>query len=395
MRLNITDSFLYFLSLLLLILAILGAIFIFTHNFNTPYQHFTQQAVSFIHGRTDIPQPDHDASFVNGKYYWVEGPFPSVLLMPFVAISPIIFHQGSLQLLLILVSIFLLIKLSLVKGFNFLNSIFLSCVFLLGSTVVGLIVDPKSWFYAQVVAITFLLGLIYEFETRRRWWLIGILEGCLIATRPTAGFIIFYLLIWIALQKSSFRNKFSQLLQLAIPIGLSLIGLFALNYSRFGNIFDNGYGSNDIGGYLEPLRQMGMFSLSHIPANLYYYFLESVEPVLKNSQNLVFPFIKYNGWGLSFFLVSPFFIYAFKGLKKYKLLWLVVGITLLNLLTYYAPGWVQFGPRYTADFMPVLFLILLQTLNGKLTQSQKLIISLSCFFNIYLLFTATFVPTPM
>lgn len=381
------------LTRILLVIAVLGAIYIFANNFNTFYQHFTQQAQSFLQGKTDIPAPDHDFVFRNGKYYWPQGPFPSVLLMPGVAVFGPNFHQGVMQTVLIFFLGFFTFKLAKQKKFGYEDTLFLTAVYFLGSTLSGILVDPKSWFFAQIVAVTFLTALLYEFETRRRFWIIGILEGALIATRPTAGFIIFFLLYFIFREKNNTKTKTIQLFSLLLPVALSLVSLGFLNYSNFGSPLDNGYGTNDIGGFLEPLREMGVFSLRHIPTNIYYYFLESVDPVKTVSAHLGFPFIKYNGWGLSFFLTSPFFIYAFKNFRKHPGLWVIILMALFNLLTYYAPGWVQFGPRYTADFIPILFLLLLYSLAPKLSAAQKLIISLSCFFNIYLLFTGQFFPT--
>lgn len=379
---------------LFLTLSIVGAFLIFAANYNNPWQHFSDQAQSFLQGRLDVnpnPWDKHDYVYREGKYYWPEGPFPSILLAPFTAIAgPKIFHQGTMQLVLILISIFTLYKLSRFKNFNFEDSIFLVCVFLLGSTSIWMILDAKSWFFAQVVAISFLLLLVFELETKRRYLILGILEGALLATRPTAGFIAFAIIPIIFLEKASTERKLTNLASFAVFPTLSVIALLFFNFLRFGNFLDNGYTSNDIGGFQEPLRKMGLFSVKHIPTNFYYYFLQSYQPVTKISAHLGFPFIKFDAWGLSFFLVAPFFMTAFKVIGKYWFYWAVIGITLFTTLSYYSPGWFQLGPRYTADFMPILFVLLLNALNGKLTPNQKLLISVSCFLNVYLLYTRQF-----
>jgi len=213
----------------------------------------------------------------------------------------------------------------------------------------------------------------------------------LIATRFTSGFIIFTLIFLLYQEKNPLKRKFINLFFLLMPIAISGFLLIWFNYARFGNLFNNGYFTNDVGGYLNPLRDMGFFSLQHFPTNFYYYFLASVNPITSDiSIHLKFPFIKYNGWGLSLFLVAPFFLYSLKSLKEsssyLRSLWIAVAITLFTLLTYYAPGWVQFGPRYTADFMPILYLLTLYGLTPtKLTNFQKMIIVFSCLFNTYLL----------
>lgn len=372
------------------------AISFYINNINTPWQHFSDQANSFWQGKLDVsPNPfdKHDYVILANKYYWPQGPFPSVLLMPFQKIFGVRFHQGIMQLLLIGLLVILAYKLCRVRGFDRFNCFYLVAVFLIGSPIAGLLVDPKSWFFAQIVAVTFLSGLLLELETKRRWLIIGLLNAALIATRPTAGIIFFALIIIIFVHKQVAWKKLINLILLFVPVFFSLSFLMWFNFQRFGNPLDNGYLTNDVGGFIEPMRRIGLFNLQHIPTNIYYYFIASVEPVTngKQSVHLAFPFIKYNDWGTSLFLVAPFFIYSlksFKGDSKYtKLLWGMVLITLFLHLTYYTPGWSQFGPRYTADFFPILFLLTLYGLDSKLSKIKKTIIILSCSLNLYLLMT--------
>lgn len=382
------------ISLPILIGITIISILLFASNFNTPWKHFSDQSQSFLEGRLDLVPltfDKHDYVIKDGKYYWHQGPFPSILLIPFQLLSDMKSNQGIAQLLLIIVLCISSFKLARLKKFNTLDSLYLVIVFLLGSTVVGLIVDPKSWFFSQVTAVTILSILILELESSRRWWLIGVLEAILITTRFTSGFIIFTLIFLLYKEKSSLRKKLARLFLFSLPIIVSGSLLVWFNYARFGNPLNNGYFTNDVGGYMNPLRNLGFFSLQHLPTNFYYYFLASVEPVTSNiSIHLKFPFIKYGGWGLSLFLVAPFFLYSLKSLKKsssyLRSLWIIVAITLFTLLIYFAPGWVQFGPRYTADFMPILYLLTLYGLTPpKLTNFQKILIILSCLFNTYLL----------
>lgn len=390
-------SFIYLNFFVIFVLFLIpGSIFL--QNINTPWQHFSDQAQSLIKGRLDVDPlyfDKHDYVISDEKYYWHQGPFPAILLIPFQILFGNNLSQGITQLVLITISGIFLFKLARLKKFDILDSFYLTTAFLLGSVVIGLILDPKSWFFSQVVAITTLNLLIFELESFRRWWLIGLLEAALLATRFTSGFIIFAL-IFLLYKEKRLVNFFLFFL----PIIITILLLIWFNYARFGNPLENGYLTNDVGGYMSPLRDLGFFSLQHFPTNFYYYFLASVEPVISNiSVHLEFPFIKYSGWGLSVLLVAPFFLYSLKSFKKassYLIsLWTVVAITLFTLLIYFAPGWVQFGPRYTADFMPILYLLTLYGLKPlKLSFSQKLIILISCLLNIYLLATPIFFHSP-
>lgn len=384
------------INLIILVATLILATNIYLSNINTPWSHFSDQAQSFLKGRLDVDPlyfDKHDYVVKDGKYYWHQGPLPSILLTPFQSLTKMKFSQGIAQLLLIIILSISLFKLARLKKFNILDSLYLVIAFLLGSPLVGLIVDPKSWFFSQVTAVTVLTILILELETKRRWWLIGILEAMLIATRFTSGFIIITLFCLLYKERNLMKIKLFNLFIFLLPIFMSIFLLGWFNYARFGNPLDNGYLSNDVGGYISPLRNLGFFNIAHLPTNFYYYFLASVEPVTSNiSIHLRFPFIKYTSWGLSLFLVAPFFLYSIKSLKKSSpylvSLWTVVILTLFTLLIYYAPGWVQFGPRYTADFMPIIYLLTLYSLNFKLTKFHKLLIITSSLFNVYLLITS-------
>ena len=220
------------------------AISIFFLNFDTPWKHFSDQTQSFLHGRLDANPLDfdkHDYVIKDGKYYWPEGPFPSVLLLPFQFLFGSNFQQGIMQLILIVILLLSLFKLARIKEFNFPDSLYLTAAFLMGSPVVGLIVDPKSWFFAQVVTVTTLTLLLLELETKRRLLLIGILEAALIATRPTSGFIILALVVLLYIKKEPLQRKINRVIPFLIPLFINLVALMWFNYARFGNLVDNGY----------------------------------------------------------------------------------------------------------------------------------------------------------
>lgn len=381
-----------YIQYLLLALIIFLAIQIFLKHIDTPYQQFTWQAQSFLQGRLDISTV-HDTVFVNGKYYWPQGPFPSLLLMLFQTIFGPFFGQVQMQIILLIVLIFFVYKLARLKGFDFESCIYLTVVFLFGSIAVGLILDPRSWFYAQVVTIVLGLIFLYEFETKRSFLILGLLTAFILATRPTAG-LLFLIPLFFLFKEKNIRKKLLLFIYLFTPIFISIFILMWLNFIRFGDFFDNGYLTNNIGEPLNTIRNIGLFSFEHVPTNFYYYFLSSFLPVTQqNIPHLIFPYISYHNWGISFFIISPFLI--FYSLKTLRLkdnyinsLWVILIVSLILLLSYYAPGWEQFGPRYTADFLPILYLLTLYGLKpSHLTTTQKGIIMISCFINLYLLLT--------
>ena len=361
-------------------------------------QSFSAQAISFINGHLDI-NAGGDTVFYRGKYYWPQGPFPSIIIMPFVLIFGKGFNQIIMQILLFPLLTFLVYRLTRSFGLNITKSFYLTYAFLFSSIVIGLIVDAGNVYYAQLVAICLLLAIILEFQTKRRWLLLGLLESALISTRPTAGLVILLLIYYASVSKNQrIRNLFF----LMTPILICIILLLWFNYLRFNNILDNGYYTNYIGQALIPLRDIGIFNIKHIPTNFYYYFLSTFKAVTNQDHHLSFPYLTFNTWGISFFIVSPFFLYTLKVItakdRYIKLIWIVCMSSLLLILAYYAPGWVQFGPRYIGDLLPLLFVLLLfyfkknhlSTFHKSLILVSSIINCLLLLSKVYLLSIGTF-----
>ena len=238
--------------------------------------------------------------------------------------------------------------------------------------------------------------MLYEWDTRKRFWLLGLLLSGLWATRPPAGFIIFPIIFFAVTQYRYLGLTIRKLTSFFVPLGITAILLLLFNYARFGNPFDNGYWITNIGSPLVPLRQFGLFSFAHLPMNVYWYFFASYERVTDGTAHVVFPFITYSPWGLSFFLVAPFFLYSLRNLKKRDIktraLWLTIATTLIFDMTYSNTGYYQFGPRFTVDFLPILFLLLLEGLpSPNLSPLHKTIIISSALINTYLLLTPSLI----
>ncbi|MDO8577124.1 MAG: hypothetical protein Q7R82_02150 [Candidatus Daviesbacteria bacterium] len=377
------------------VLVIFSAILVYTHVPTRNCQLFSIQAQSFIEGRLDIPK-SVDAVFKNGKYYWPQGPFPSIILIPFHLIFGPQFNQTIMQPLLIIILATLLYRLARIKNFQPKSSLSLAYAFLFGSQTVGIITEPCYSYFAHIITIILLTATIIEFESKKRPLIIGILLSAAIATRLSVGLIFIPVIYYYWHLKNPFKQKAITIMLFILPVILIAVALLWFNQIRFQNPFDNGYASNNVGDYLNGLRSGGVFSLQHVPSNFYYYFLAPVQPVISKSDNLVFPFLTYSPFGLSFLIVSPFFLYALKTLRYkqtlLRLYWFVIFITLIILLSYYSAGWAQFGPRFLSDIMPMLYLLLLNGLNPpKLSNYQKSFIFLSSLFNIYLILNGFFI----
>lgn len=371
----------------------------YTYGFlKTENVQFGVQARSFLEGRTNIPKSIDTVNF-NGKYYWHQAPFPSVILIPFIILFGDNVNERIVQALVVCVLVTIVFKLARLNHFNRYDSIYLTINFIFGSAMIGLVTNPSSWYFAQVLGTTLLALLLFEYETQKRYWLMGFLLALIIVTRQLAslfGLLIFaeYIKEFLAV-KSIPKALLAKIAVFTVPGLIAIAALLWFNQTRFGDPLFSTYQTADVYPLLKPAQELGIFSMRHISLSVYYYFLASVQPVLDDGSRLVFPFITYNPFGFSFFLISPFFIYAFRSLKDNRLTkyWLIIALTLIPLMTFFGmAGYWTFGPRYTADFMPILFLLLIKSFQKPcLGFDHKLLIFISGALNIYLALSPRFI----
>ncbi|MEI9913687.1 MAG: hypothetical protein WDN66_01650 [Candidatus Saccharibacteria bacterium] len=365
-------------------------------------QQFSLLANSFVHGHTYFMQSiggvGQDPVLYHGKIFWDEGPFPAVVLMPFVAffnIWHIFFYQGYIKWLLVLLISYIIYKMARKLKFSRRDSLIWMFGFVLGSVFMGVASVSSGWLYAQVVGVLLEFWGLYEYMTKRRWWLIGLLTACLFLTRiPAAAVFAFYLLA-IGFARGSWETKRKQLFQLLIFFVIAIGLLGAYNWQRFGSPLNNGNQYQLLSPASSAARAMGVFSLDHIPTNLYTLVFRAPTPVLVSnySWSLKAPWFENNPLGVSIFITSPWLLYLFtKRWTKYpaEARYLVIAaiIGLVLVLSYFGDGADQLGYRYTLDFMPALFLglmMLYKKNTGSITRGMKILLIGSGVVNFYLL----------
>ena len=90
--------------------------------------------------------------------------------------------------------------------------------------------------------------------------------------------------------------------------------------------------------------------------------------------------------GLSFFITTPAFIFAFAAGVKSRLAlacWLAILPTALLIFTKSGTGWTQFGYRYALDFYPFLLLLTFKGMPDRLRWYHKLLIVLGILVNLW------------
>lgn len=335
----------------------------------SPYPYFNYLADAFLHGQLHFrldPPSLHDLIVVNEKVYAYWPPFPAILLMPFVAIFGVNFSDVLFNIIIgsINVSLFSILldelKMKKIISLNHIKHSFLVIFFAFGTVYFTMIPLGRVWFTSHVVSI-FCILLAYisciKYDGIKAFIFTGLAISAAFATRMHL-FLVGIWPAWYLLSNNWYKppKKLISLINWGLlPLIVTGLLIFYYNYDRFGNIFDLGYAYHNMGElFREDYLKYGGFNLHYVPTNIYYQYL-TYPFLLKNQENIFM--------GGSLFLLSPLFfgaLWAFKDkAKKISNLFLFLTIFLTNIpiLLLMGTGWVQFGPRYTLDFIVPLLIL--------------------------------------
>lgn len=189
----------------------------------------------------------------------------------------------------------------------------------------------------------------------KQFFLVGILLGLLVLTRPTNAIISVFILIYLSLHEKAFKS-------LIIGIIPSVIFYFCYNFLVFGSPFSEGYGArNDLNWSTSLLTSIPGFLWS--PARSFLFI----------SPPLILSFI-----GIYLVFKSKSFFPEHKSLFKYLAL-----IFLLSMLVF-AKWWAwdgatAFGYRMLTDYLPITTLLALLVFQILRPKFKLIIILLICY----------------
>lgn len=368
-------------------------------------QQFPLLAQAFLHGQLNFLHPiggvGQDPLLYKGKIYWGDGPFPAILLMPFVGLFALFhhfFYLGYLTWVLIIATLYFLLRIARATGYSWEDSYLLMLGFTLGSAYIGIIAGSSSWFFAQVLTVLLLFWVLAEFYAResRRWWLIGLVIGCITLTRITAAPIIIFFALYILFERHGQERLWHNMAQLCAPmfIALGLIGLY--NYLRFGSPLNGGYMYQLLSQQSAASRALGVISPIHIPTNFYSAVLKGPDPVLRNanSWSLKFPYFAMDSTtGMGIFFTSPYLLQLFTNKwrdisRPLRFMLAAILVSALGVFSFYGVGAYQFGYRYALDFMPelfILFMILYRKKHDRISTGMSWLLLGAGVCNFYLL----------
>ena len=314
-------------------------------------------------GRYAFAGPDAE------RYRWYVSfpPLPAVLLVPAVAIFGLstldalfwALFAGLAPALLFVVLRFL--RESGRSGRSPRDDLLVTALFALGSVYYFVAVQGTVWFAAHVVAAACVcLYLLYAFGARRpaaAGLALGLAFLCRPATLLLAGFFVLQAFAAARQEARSPGDAAPSLFRTLAMFALPVAGAVALamwhNTARFGDPFEFGHSFLQI-RWRSRIETWGLFSTHYMPRNLTVFFL-SLPWILPSS-----PFLRITRHGLALWFSSPNLLW---GLWPKKLditivaLWAGVLPAALCTLLYQNTGWVQFGYRFSLDYLPLLFVL--------------------------------------
>jgi hypothetical protein len=211
-------------------------------------------------------------------------------------------------------------------------------------------IHGNFYYLAHVEAMLFSLVALVEWRGQRRPWVIALALGLSGLARPTTFLAAIPFGIALLLERRD-RWRTAAAFGLPLVIAVALTGLY--NAWRFGSPLETGYGiSTLLSKDLIAERQKGVFSLRHVPNNLYLLVFRGFDQ-LRHA-----PFLAPDPNGHSILLTTPALLISVSAgvrSRSATMLWAAAILIAIPLLLYYGGGGFRtYGYRYALDVTPFL-----------------------------------------
>jgi len=318
-------------------------------------------------------------------WYMSFPPLPTLLMLPSAAISGRAGNDVIPTLLiaaLILPLALLLLRRLADAGLSqrsIRDDLWLVGLLAFGSVLFFSSVQGKVWYTAHVVGVA--LALVYAWASieAKRPIVAGLALGAAALTRTPMSFMFPLFLFEAWRIASGDRKAFIRTsLRFAAPVVVFAIAGMAYNYVRFGSPTEFGHTYLDVRQQGQ-IEQWGLASYHYLGRNLAVAF--TLLPELPGRA----PWVQIGGHGLALWFTTPILLWVLWPREKpaiHRALWITVACVALPSLFYQNSGWVQFGYRFSLDYM--VFLLMLLAIGGRpLTRFGKALIIAGVVINLF------------
>lgn len=250
-------------------------------------------------------------------------------------------------------------------------------------------VQGKVWFTAHVVGVALALVYVWASIEARRPVIAGLALGAAALTRTAMAFMVILFLCeawrarggrdaWRADRAAMLRALRAPLVRFAAPLAVLAIAGMLYNAARFGSPTEFGHSYLEVRQQLQ-IEKYGLASLHYLARNL------AVALTLLPEFSPGPPYIQISGHGLALWFTTPVLLLLLWPRTRgplHRALWLSVAAVALPSLLYQNSGWVQFGYRFSLDYLPLLIL-LLAIGDRPLTRTAKALIVVGIIINLF------------
>jgi len=402
----------------------------------SPAPHFVYQADAWLHGRAAIDPPLagddwakvetvvlDDGSELSGRrlttrpvFRALDGselptsrirrtvgktayvsfpPFPTVLMLPGAALAG---RAGNDVIpTLILAALILPLALGVLRRLasaglsqrSLGDDLWLVAALAFGSVVFFSAVQGKVWYTAHIVGIV--LALIYAWASieARHPVIAGLALGAAALTRTAMAFMVILFLCeawrvhggreaWRTDRRAVLRALRRPLARFAAPVAAFAIAGVAYNLARFGAPTEFGHSYLEVRQQAQ-IEQYGLASLHYLGRNLAVAFTLLPELMARP------PYVQVSGHGLALWFTTPVLLLVLWPRDRnplHRTLWLCVAAVALPSLLYQNSGWVQFGYRFSLDYL--VLLVMLVAIGGRpLTWFARALIIAGIAINLF------------
>lgn len=314
-----------------------------------------------------IEVPRRDRGPAERKYFVSFPPLPAVLMIPFFLLVGYGTNDVVFSVLFAALNVplaWMMLRQLAACGYSErspTDDLWLTAMLVFGTAHLWVAAQGTVWFTALVVGLTFnLLYMLFAVDARRPL-LAGLALACAFSTRASLVFasLFFFHQLFTTVRDADGRRDWAGIARRGalfvapcLAVGISLL---LYNYARFEKFTEFGH-TYLATGTIARIRDFGLFHPAFLERNLHAAFT-----LLPRFQGWEWPFVKISKHGMSLFLTTPALVWALWPRRRTPIslgLLLAALAVLTPILFYQNTGWLQFGFRFSIDFLPYVVALL-------------------------------------